>query len=136
MVSTVEKSEARSWRDRRCGGHWTGLNIAAMVIGFVFFWPIGLLILYWTLKGRNVKELPGAIRDRVGAFTSGLNHDGHGSGNVVFNEFQQTQYDRIREIKAEIRERSDRFSEFRAQAKRRADQEEFEQFMASSPAAD
>jgi hypothetical protein len=107
-----------------------------MVIGFVFFWPIGLLILYWTLKGRNVKALPGAIKDRIGEFTGGFNRDGHGSGNVVFNEFQQTQYDRIREIKAEIRERSDRFSEFRAQAKRRADQEEFEQFMASSPAAD
>ena len=46
----------------------------------------------------------------------------------------QTQYDRIREIKAEIKERSRRCDDFRADAKR-ADQEAFNQFMASSPAA-
>lgn len=136
MVSTVEKSDARTWRDRRCGGHWTGLNIAAMVVGFVFFWPIGLVILYWTLKGRNVKELPAALKDRVGQMMGSCGRDAGGSGNVVFNEFQQTQYDRIREIKAEIKERSDRFNAFRADAKRRADQEEFDRFMASAPASE
>ncbi|MEM7260090.1 MAG: DUF2852 domain-containing protein [Pseudomonadota bacterium] len=133
MVSTVEKTDTRSWRDRRCGGHWTGMNIAAMVVGFVFFWPLGLVILYWTLKGRNVKELPGAIKDRVGQLMGGVSRDG--GSNVVFNEYQQTQYDRIREIKAEIKERSDRFNEFRADARRRADQEEFDRFMASTPNA-
>lgn len=135
MVSTVEKSDTRNWRDRRCGGHWTGMNIAAMVVGFVFFWPLGLVILYWTLKGRNVKELPVAIKDRVSHLMGGVSRDGYGTGNVVFNEYQQTQYDRIREIKAEIKERSDRFNEFRADARRRADQEEFDRFMASSPTA-
>ncbi len=53
--------------------------------------------------------------------------------NVVFSEYQQTQYDRIREIKDEIKSRSKRFNDFRASAKRRADQEEFNQFMADSP---
>ncbi len=133
MASTVEQSNTGSWRDRRCGGHWTGLNIAVMVVSFVFFWPLGLVVLYWTLKGRNVKELPGAIRERVGNLTGLFGGDGHGTKNVVFDEYQQTQYDRIREIKAEIKERSDRFNEFRADARRRADQEEFERFMASSP---
>jgi len=133
MVSTVEKSEARNWQNRRCGGHWTGLNIAAMVLGFVFFWPLGLVILYWTLKGRNVKELPAAIKEKVSHMTGGFG--GERSHNVVFHEYQQTQYDRIREIKAEIKERSDRFGQFRADAKRRADQEEFDQFMASGPIA-
>ena len=56
--------------------------------------------------------------------------------NVVFNEYQQTQYDRIREIKEEIKSRANRFSEFRMDAKRRADQEEFNRFMASGPYSD
>ena len=135
MSSTVERADFRSWKDRRCGGHWSGLNIAAMVVGFVFFWPVGLVILYWTMTGRNVKDLPGAIRDRVTGHSSRFGGSDT-SGNVVFNEYQQTQNDRIREIKAEIKERSRRFDEFRADAKRRADQEEFNQFMASSPAAE
>ena len=56
--------------------------------------------------------------------------------NSVFDEFQQTQYDRIAEIKEEIKERSRRFSEFRFDVKRRAEQEEFSQFMASHPDTD
>lgn len=55
------------------------------------------------------------------------------SDNSLFNEFQQTQYDRIREIKEEIKDRSNRFNEYRADAKRRADEEEFNNFMSSSP---
>ena len=50
----------RQWGRR---GDWSLFNIAAMVIGFALFWPIGLLILYWILKGRSVKELPQMIRE-------------------------------------------------------------------------
>lgn len=136
--STADQSERRS-KGHCCGnwdgrGNWSGFNIAAMVVGFVIFWPIGLLILYWIIKGRNVKELPGAIRDQWSRMTGGSKtNDGARSDNVVFNEFQQTQYDRIREIKDEIKERSRRFSEFRASAKRRADEEEFSRFMSEAP---
>lgn len=135
--STVEKTSHRSWGS--CGsnygrrGHWTAGNIAAMVVGFVLFWPVGLLILFWTMSGRPVRELPGAIREKWAGFAGQWGGKRHSSNNNVFNEFQQTQYDRIREIKDEIKERSSRFNDFRADAKRRADEEEFNQFMASSP---
>ncbi len=136
--SAADKSERRS-QDYCCGkwgsrANWSGLNIAAMVVGFVVFWPIGLLILYWIIKGRSVKELPNSIREqcsRMGGSRHGNN--GGSSDNVVFNEFQQTQYDRIREIKDEIKERSRRFTEFRANAKRRADEKEFNRFMDEAP---
>ncbi len=66
--SAADKSERRS-QDYCCGkwgsrANWSGLNIAAMVVGFVVFWPIGLLILYWIIKGRSVKELPNSIREQ------------------------------------------------------------------------
>jgi hypothetical protein len=64
--------------------------------------------------------------------SAGVHND---SENIVFNEYQQTQYDRIREIKEEIKKRAIAFHSFRFDAKRRKDQEEFDEFMASKPNA-
>ena len=111
-------------------GRWTGFNIAAMVVGFVFFWPVGLVVLYWILKGRDARDLPAAIRDQWRMFRGGSYNR---SDNVVFNEYQQTQYDRTKEIKDEIDSRARRFTQFRDDAQRRKDEEEFNRFMASSP---
>lgn len=134
--TTVNQSNGRSWGPCRAGnagrGNWTGLNIAVMVASFVCFWPLGLVVLYWILTGRNVKDLPGAIKQKWDDFQGSSQGFSMHSGNVVFNEFQQTQYDRINEIKHEIKMRSERFNEFRSDAKRRADKEEFDQFMANS----
>jgi len=130
-------SRGSSHRDR--SQRWSGTNIAVMVIGFIVFWPLGLALLAWIMSGRDVRDLPATIKMLWNQYFSGLRGTGmesrfmSDSGNMVFNEYQQTQYDRISEIKNEIRERSRRFRDFSMQAKRRADQEEFEQFMASSP---
>lgn len=116
------------------GGNWSLLNTAAMVFGFIFFWPIGLVILYWNISGRDVRDLPAATKEKWKMFRAKkCGYQANESDNSLFNEFQQTQYDRIREIKEEIRDRSKRFNEYRADAKRRADEEEFNNFMSSSP---
>lgn len=141
--NTVGHRSGQSWS--ACGGHWgrsarwSGVNIAAMVVGFVFFWPVGLVVLFWILSGRNVQELPGAVREQWGRLFSGNSEYREyraGSDNVVFNDYQQTQYDRIREIKEEIKSRARRFGEFRMDARRRADQEEFDRFMANGSRSD
>ncbi len=105
-----------------------------MVLGFVFFWPIGLVILYWIMTGRNAVDLPAAIKAKWQSFRSGTDLDlnmqfATNTDNVVFNEYQQTQYDKIREIKHEISERGKRFNQFREDAQRRVDQQEFDAFM-------
>ncbi len=136
--STDNHAERRS-KGHCCGnwgrrGNWSGLNIAAMVVGFIIFWPVGLFLLYWIITGRSVKDLPQSLRAQWSRMTGNGHTNGvDSSDNVVFNEFQQTQYDRIREIKDEIKERSHRFAEFRANAKRRADEDEFNRFMAEAP---
>ncbi|MFK7857636.1 MAG: DUF2852 domain-containing protein [Granulosicoccus sp.] len=115
---------------------WSGTNIAVMVLGFVMFWPLGLVILAWIMMGRDVRDLPGAIKGLWYQFFSGGSVESRftaGSDNIVFNEYQQTQYDRISEIKNEIRERARRFKDFSMDAKRRADQDEFDRFMSSAP---
>jgi hypothetical protein len=109
-----------------------------MVAGFALFWPLGLCVLFWILGGRDVRELPDAMHRQwsklSGAWRGPVAGGSPGAGdNVVFNEYQQTQYERIREIKDEIRNRARRFSEFRARAKRRADEEEFDRFMSDAP---
>jgi len=111
-----------------------------MVVGFVLFWPVGLFLLFWNITGGDVKELPDVIRGLWSRIDDLWRGNGSGSRtsteNVVFNEFQQAQYERIREIKDEIKKRTGRFRDFRARAKRRADEEEFKQFMSDAPAKD
>jgi len=136
--STADSAER--YTGYSCGGvwgrkaHWSGFNIAAMVLGFVFFWPIGLFVLFWIMQGRNAQELPPAIREKWLQLKGSWSSEHHAADNVVFSEYQQTQYDRIHEIKAEIRSRARRFHEYRASVRRGADQEEFNRFMADTPA--
>jgi hypothetical protein len=118
------------------GGHWSVANIAAMVLGFVFFAPLGFAILVWTLMGRPVQELPAWAREKWSRFVVGNRTSTYSeSENTVFNEYQQAQYDRIRELKDEIKKRTEAFRRFRFDAKRRKDQQEFDDFMASKPEA-
>ena len=145
--STVNDSGQYCFSRKGCcaRGNWSGINIAAMVIGFVLFWPVGLLILYWNIKGRNVKDLPGAIQEKWSAF-KGSTFNGSLSGskgrentmseNSVFDEYQQTQFDRITEIKEEIKNRARSFRDFRFNAKRREDEAEFKEFMSSDRSKD
>ena len=86
--------------------------------------------------GRSVKELPDSMRRQWSRMKGGWSSPSDGSDNVVFDEYQQTQYDRIREIRDEIKDRSRRFARFREDAKRRADEEEFNRFMSETPARD
>jgi hypothetical protein len=113
-----------------------------MVVGFVLFWPVGLCVLLWSISGRDVRELPEAISrqwSRIAGTWAGAwgGHNGDGargpSDNTVFEEFQQAQRERIREIRDEIKDRARRFRDFRADAKRRADEEEFNRFMSGGP---
>jgi len=129
----VNQSGRTNWT--RCRGskaNWHTVNIAATVVSFVVFWPIGLLVLFWVMSGRDAKDLPGAVKEKWQELTSQFGGFKGSSENTVFNAFQQTQYDRINEIKDEIKARSESFKAFRADAKRRADEAEFNEFIKQS----
>ena len=51
-VEGLNRNESRRFRKGGCcsKGNWSGFNIAAMVIGFVLFWPLGLVVLLTYLK--------------------------------------------------------------------------------------
>ena len=129
----------RSRKGGKCcsGGNWSGINIAAMVIGFVLFWPLGLVVLYWNISGKNLQDLPPAIQEKWNSLFGGVkNHKDSEGENSIFDEFQQTQYDRIYEIKEEIKTRASNFRNFKEDAKRQADEAEFKDFMSSDRSQD
>ncbi len=136
-TATMNHNGSRCKGSGGCGfgasANWSVTNIFAMVIGFVLFWPLGLFMLYWIFKGREVTDLRRHIGDKWNRFKGNESGETGGTDNQVFNEYQQTQYDRIREIKDEIKERARRFAEFRSDAKRRADEDEFRRFMDDTP---
>ncbi|MEM1295041.1 MAG: DUF2852 domain-containing protein [Verrucomicrobiota bacterium] len=111
--------------------NWTPLNIGVVVAGLIVFWPIGLFLLCWVLANRDVSELPGIIKERTRDWR--WFNQPSTSGNRVFDEFQQTQLDRIDEIKREIKERYDAFKNYKAEKDRKAEQNEFEEFMKQAP---
>jgi hypothetical protein len=136
--STANDShQYRHSHNERCKkGNWSFMNIAAMVVGFVLFWPVGLFLLFWNISGRDVRNLPNAIQEKCaamfnGSFGRSRKQKDSTDTNSVFEEYQQTQYDRITEIKEEIKDRARRFGIFRSDAKRRADESEFKEFMSS-----
>ncbi|MET0069672.1 MAG: DUF2852 domain-containing protein [Candidatus Thiodiazotropha sp.] len=135
--STADRSRGHCFNGEMwsCGrGHWSGVNIVAMVLGFIIFPPLGFIVLLWTILGHPIQELPGWVRDKWNQlFRNNKAGAYRESDNIVFNEYQQTQYDRIREIKEEIKKRTEAFRSFRFDAKRRKDQEEFDEFMSSKP---
>ena len=135
--TTVNQSGERSWGACRVAhsgkANWSGFNTAAMVLSFIFFWPLGLVVMFWILSGREASALPRAIKQKWEEMRGGTLSLSSGSDNRIFNDFQQTQYDRIKEIKDEIGLRAKRFNEFQDEAKRKADQDEFNRFMASHP---
>ena len=111
---------------------WTPFHIVSIIVGFILFWPLGLFLLIWVGMGREISELPGIIHTSCLKMAAWIRLQSH-SGNRVFDEFQQTQLDRIDEIKAEIRERRNAFQKFKEERDRKAEEKEFEEFMRKKP---
>jgi hypothetical protein len=134
-------SEVTSSVSTKCSDRWTPVNIAGVVAGFVFMGPFGLLVLFWVLSGRDISQIPTAMRGAyhwVRGMKNGKDWsfnlaEHQTTDNVVFNEYQQTQVDRIKEIREDMNRRRAQFEAFRANVKRRADEDEFRRFMHEAP---
>lgn len=120
---------------------WTPATIALMVLGFVVFWPLGLAMLAYIIWG---DRLDGFKRD-VNRATDGIfagcrrrankAHDwGHGSsrtGNVAFDEWRDTELERLAEERRKLDDALAEFDEYARELRRAKDKEEFDRFMAN-----
>ncbi|MEM1235907.1 MAG: DUF2852 domain-containing protein [Pseudomonadota bacterium] len=107
-------ARAEAWLDQRGTGAW----IAAMVLGFIFFWPIGLaLVIYmtatnkWSCWGRSRKS---SARSAAMAMKP--------SGNSAFDAYKA---DTLRRLEDE----QESFEAFLERLRAAKDKAEFDDFM-------
>ncbi len=105
-------NDAEAWLDARGKGAW----IAAMILAFVFIWPVGLALLAYMIWSKRMTCHNRHHRSHFGRrrFNS--------SGNTVFDAYRDETLKRLEEEQSAFREFLDRLR----QAK---DQTEFDRFM-------
>ncbi len=107
------KSEA--WLDRKGKGAW----IAAMVLGFIFFWPIGLALLFYMIWSKRM------FRKSCSSRKSWSHHGMHAmsrTGNSAFDSYKE---DTLRRLEQEQTD----FEAFLERLRAAKDKSEFDQFM-------
>jgi hypothetical protein len=123
----------------RTGGRWTAFEIAAIVIGFIVFWPIGLGLLGYKLwhnkvGGPDLQTVAergwAKVRGAWSAAPSSNSRPWYGSsGNSAFDSWRQAELARLEEERRKLEEAHREFAEFVENVRRAKDREEFERFM-------
>jgi hypothetical protein len=98
------------WLDARGKGAW----LAAMILGFIFFWPVGLAILFY-MMGTNRMS-----RSFFGCNRSPRNRAS--TGNTAFDAYKQDTIERLNDEQSA-------FNDFLARLRDAKDKTEFDQFM-------
>ena len=106
---------AESWMDARGKGAW----IAAMVLAFIFCWPIGLALLAYLIWSRRM--FSGSCHTRHARFRH-AHHAFRSSGNSAFDSYKAETLKRL-----EDEQRA--FEDFLERLRQAKDKAEFDQFM-------
>ena len=126
---------------------WSIYEIAAVLGGFVVFWPIGLVALF--LKHKNGEIWKGASdmqapwsqwkspRDAADHFSKaysgwkGRPWQGFAdTGNEAFDEYRKAKLEELEAMRRKLDEERAAFDEFLAKLRKAKDREDFERFMA------
>jgi hypothetical protein len=106
-------SACENWMDRRGQGAW----IAAMILGFIFFWPLGLALLFYMIwSDRMFSKSHSCSRSK-----SFYRRDAS-SGNAAFDAYKA---DTLRRLEEEQQQ----FEAFMDRLRAAKDQSEFDEFM-------
>ena len=109
-------------------GRWTPLAVAAAVLGFVVWWPIGLAVIAYIMWGGSVDDL---ARDGIEQAKSAFKPTAETTsttGSAAFDAYRAETLRRLEEEQAE-------FNDFVAKLREARDREEFERFMADRKTA-
>ncbi|WP_430910851.1 DUF2852 domain-containing protein [Methylobacterium sp. sgz302541] len=121
------------------------LEIGAIVVSFVYWWPLGLALVAWKVADYPaLSELRG-LAQRAAAnwtnsdagrpasrFARAFEAAGKGgvTGNWAFDEYRKAELDRLDAQRRALQEESRAFAEFVEELKRAKDREQFDAFMA------
>ncbi len=114
-------ARAEHWMDQRGKGAW----IAAMVVSFIFVWPIGLALLAYMIWSKRMFS-KSCSRHNHSGFTGDQNyarrHGFRSSGNTAFDSYKA---ETLRRLMSE----QDAFEAFLERLRAAKDKSEFDQFM-------
>lgn len=128
-----------AYRHRRCGRPpRRALEIAGIVLAFIWFWPFAVAYLVWKVMGYpKYDEAKAFFRENFGrplddlfAYRRPAGGFGTGTGNAAFDEYRRRELERLEEERRRLDEEAREFREFVEELKRAKDREEFDAFMA------
>ncbi|MCP5039130.1 MAG: DUF2852 domain-containing protein [Rhodobacteraceae bacterium] len=115
---------AETWLDERGKGAW----IAAMILGFIFFWPVGLALLAYMIwskrmfsKSHNCHGRGISRSERHGARMA-RRHGFRSSGNTAFDAYKADTLNRLMD-------EQQNFEAFLERLRAAKDKSEFDEFM-------
>jgi len=117
---------------------WTPVTIALMILGFIVFWPLGLAMIAYIIWGDRLEEFKSDVnratdgvvdRFRGGERASGLSRAG--TGNVAFDEWRETEFERLAEERRKLDEMRAEFDDYQRELRRAKDRDEFESFLSA-----
>lgn len=136
---------------------WRALEIAAVVLGFILWWPVGLALLMWKLwRARNGR--PSDLVDAARSFEENIMHnwpekarrwgcagkrraddimpagwsftaDARSTGNAAFDEWRDGELARLDEERRKLEAAAREFSDYVESLRKAKDREEFDRFM-------
>ncbi|MBF9036468.1 DUF2852 domain-containing protein [Rhodobacterales bacterium HKCCE2091] len=107
-------TRAEAWLDARGKGAW----IAAMILGFILFWPIGLALLAYMIWSKRMFN--GSCRQRHGGHARRRNF--RSSGNAAFDSYKE-------ETLRRLEDEQTAFEDFLKRLREARDKAEFDQFL-------
>jgi hypothetical protein len=134
------------WGHQGGCAHWRPFEVAAIVLGFFIFWPIGLALLLLKLWGKSFgyegnlyafaaeqgARMRGAFgdvsREAARASWAGPSFM-RSTGNVAFDEWREGELARLEEERRKLAEAERDFARHIDELRRARDREEFESFM-------
>ncbi len=108
-------SRSEAWLDEKGKGAW----IAAMVLGFIFVWPVGLALLFYMIWSKRMfgKSCHSRRAHRRAHF-----HQTRSSGNSAFDAYKN-------ETLRRLEEEQENFEAFLQRLRDAKDKSEFDDFM-------
>jgi len=109
-------ARSEAWLDERGKGAW----IAAMVLGFIFFWPVGLALLFYMIWSKRMFSKNCTSLTRHSARHA--RHAMKSSGNSAFDAYKM-------ETLRRLEEEQGNFEAFLERLREAKDKAEFDEFM-------
>ena len=156
MSNTQGASDSNTgspWTRGCAGSRWTPVELIAMVLGFMVYWPIGLAILgfkYWQRKTggsdlqtvaagafRNARSAMGGFQNAAprnwGPQTWGPRNWARGftasTGNAAFDDWKSAELSRLEEERRRLEDAHREFADWLDNVRKAKDREEFDRFM-------